>query len=504
MNKKVILIYPEARLEGNYPNGKGHAYSITPPINLLSIALFLEEADYRCEILDAKIEDYRDLVLDDALCVGIGSMSGMQLRNAVDIAAFVRQNAPGVPIVWGGVHPSLVPESTAKHPLVDIVVRGEGEETMVEVCDCLRDGIPLADVEGISYKNSEGEVIHNRDRPFLDMNRIGILPYHLIDIKKYPLEATGFPLNTSRGCPYPCKFCYNLTYNKRKWRSQSPERVLDSIRHIIDEFGIRNFQFQVDDEFFINRERIEIICTKIVEENLDIEWSSFNRADLIARYSDEFMSLIKKSGCKELYIGGESGSKKMLKYIAKGIEPEDIIEASAKCSRFDIVPIISCMTAFPDETDEDRRETFRLIDKINEVNPKANINGIFSYSPYPGTPLFETAKEKGLKELDTLDDWMHFQYDDVRRIPWLSRKERSLLFTICKLARFPFLSDVPEYPAALGFDNATGLGKLKVAIERAGYFFLWKSSRMRWKSKFFSFAPEWKLWGWYLIRNNVW
>ncbi len=504
MNNRIVLIYPEGRLEGNFPNGKGHAYSITPPINLLSIAYFLQEAGYRCEIVDAKVEDYRNHDYEDALCVGISSMSGMQLRNGTEIAAFVRSKAPDVPIVWGGVHPSLVPESTVKHHLVDFVVRGEGEETLVELVDRFRDNRAYTDVKGLSYQDEQGQVVHNPDRPFLDMNRIGILPYDLVDLKKYPLEKTGFPLNTSRGCPYPCKFCYNLTYNKRKWRSQSSEKVMTAINHIIDEYGIRNFLFQVDDEFFINRKRVEEICTQIVDQKLDIEWSSFNRADLLARYSPEFMQLLKDSGCKDLFIGGESGSRRMLEFIAKQIDPEDIIEASRKCSQFGIVPIISFMTAFPGETKKDREETFALIDRINKVNPDAIINGIFSYSPYPGTPLFKTAMENGLEELETLEDWMNFQYDDVRKIPWLTRNEKSKLFTICKLARFPFLSKTPDFPAALRFDNIKGMRRLKIAIERLGYMFLWQSSRIRWKYKLFSFAPEWKLWGWYLIKNNVW
>lgn len=504
MKNRIVLIYPEGRLDGNYPNRKGHAYAITPPINLLSVAGFLLEAGYRCEILDAKVEDFRPLEFDDVLCVGISSMSGMQLRNGTEIAAFVRSSAPGIPIVWGGVHPSLAPESTAKHHLVDLVVRGEGEETMVELADRLRDGEGYGDVLGISYKDDRGQVVHNPDRPFMDMDKIGILPYELVDLSKYPLNDTGFPLNTSRGCPYPCKFCYNLTYNKRKWRAQSPENVMVAIRHIIEKYGIRHFLFQVDDEFFINKERVEKICTTIVDEELGIKWSSFNRADILARYSPEFMQLLKDSGCKELFIGGESGSRRMLEFIAKKIDPEDIIEASRKCSEFGIVPIISFMTAFPGETQKDRDETFALIDRINDVNPDSVINGIFSYSPYPGTPLFETAMEYGLKELETMEDWMHFQYDDVRKIPWLSRGEKSKLFTICKLARFPFLSSSPEFPAALRFDGHKGIRKIKIAIERLGYVVLWQSSRIRWKYKLFSFAPEWKLWGWYLIKNNVW
>lgn len=502
MKNKIILICPERRLKGNYPNGKGHAYSITPPINLLSLAYFLEEAGYCCEILDANFEDYRSLNFDDALCVGITSMSGMQLYNARSIAAFVRSKSPKTPIVWGGIHGSLVPESIAKHPLVDFVVRGEGEDTMVELVNCIRDKREPTDVKGISYKITKEKIKYNPDRPFIDMDRIGVLPYNLINITKYPLDKTGFPINTSRGCPHRCKFCYNLVYNKRIWRSQSPDNVINSVKHIVDKYGIRNFQFQVDDEFFINKKRVENICKKIIEEKLNIEWTSFNRADSIARYSGEFMNLIKQAGCKEIYIGGESGSKRMLEYISKGIDPEDIVIASRKCSEYGIVPIISFMTAFPSETEQDRRETFRIIDRIIDINPNAKINGIFSYSPYPGTPLFETAKEYGLKKFETLEDWMNFQYNDVRKIPWLTKKESSKIFVLCRLVRFPFSSKTPDLPNSLEYRGIKGM--LKITIERLGYLFLWKSSQIRWKHKFFSFAPEWKLWGWYLQKNNVW
>lgn len=498
----IILIYPEPRLDDNFPHGTGHPYSITPPINLLSIAQFLVKAGYSCEIIDCKIEDFRDGRYDEALCVGISTMSGVQLCNSVSVAEYVRSNYPHIPLVWGGVHPSLVPESTAAHRLVDYVVRGEGEDAMVELADHIRDGKDPGQIVGISYKKADGTVRHNPDRDFMDMDRIGILPYDLINVEGYPLSKTGFPLNTSRGCPYKCKFCYNLTYNKRKWRSQSPEKVIAAVKHIVDEYGIRNFQFQVDDEFFINKKRVETICTAFIEEGLNIEWTSFNRADHLARYSDEFMVMLEKSGCKEIYIGGESGSERMLKYIEKEIDPDDLIDASIKCSDHGIVPIISFMTAFPGETKKDRSETLKLIDRIAGANPDAIINGIFSYSPYPGTPLFETAREHGLRELETLDDWKNFKYNDVRNIPWLTGREKSELFTLCRLVRFPFLSNSPRFPYALRYRGPGSL--LKITVERAAYLLLWMSSRVRWKLKLFSFAPEWKLWGWYALKNNVW
>lgn len=502
MKHRVILIYPEPRLDGNYPHGKGHAYTATPPVNLLSIAYFLQRAGYQCDVLDAKVDDFRKLDYGNALCVGISSMSGRQLKNAVGIAKELKSAFPALPLVWGGVHPSLVPESTAKHPLVDFVVRGEGEDTMVELAHCIRDGKEPTDVQGVSYQTSEGSIRHNPDRAFMDLNRIGVLPYELIDLSKYPLRKNGFPLNTSRGCPFACRFCYNLTYNKRKWRSQEPEKVMESVRHIVKTYGITNFMFQVDDEFFIKRERVEAICKMMLAEELNLIWSCFCRADHLARFSDEFMQLIHRAGCREMFIGGESGSRRMLKVLNKGIVPEDLINASIKCRKHGISPTISFMTAFPGETQEDREETWRVIDRLHESNPDVKINGIFSYSPYPGTPLFEEAKERGLKEFETLEDWMHFKYDDVRLLPWLSPGEKSMLFMLSRLVKFPFLSRTPDFPHALRYRGLTNIPR--ISIERLAYMLLRASARIRWKRRFFGFAPEWRLWCWYAIRNNVW
>ena len=224
---EVLLVFP----------GRFKAPDPQVPLQLLHVAGALQRAGYRPRIFDMRLSDYRTLSVGDPVFVGLTCMSGPQIRYALEFAARVRAEHPRVPIVWGGVHPTLLPEQTAASPAVDVVVRGEAETVVGPLADRLAADASLADVKGITYE-LDGAVVSTPDAELVDLDSIQVeLPYELLELAGYPtLQAGRVHLQTSRGCPSRCGFCYNTGFNKRRWRGKSPERVVAEMQRLLRRF----------------------------------------------------------------------------------------------------------------------------------------------------------------------------------------------------------------------------------------------------------------------------
>ncbi len=168
-----------------------------------------------------RLEDYRHFKIGNPVFVGISCMSGLQIKYALEFARFVRMQNPSCPIVWGGVHPTLLPEQTASNDYVDIVVRGEGELIIKDLANKLALNQPLDDVAGVTY-NFNGSIKSNPDGKVIDLDAIPIaLPYDLLQMDKYPSVKSGrFHIQTSRGCPHRCGFCYNSLLQQKQVESK--------------------------------------------------------------------------------------------------------------------------------------------------------------------------------------------------------------------------------------------------------------------------------------------
>ena len=184
---------------------------------------------------------------------------------ALAFARKVRKEKPNVPIVWGGVHPTLLPEQTVKNEYVDVVVRGEGEAVVVDLADCIASGKPLDKVKGITFKVNK-EIRNNPDAEIIDMDKIPIeLPFELLKLDKYPsLTAGRVHIQTSRGCPHRCGFCYNILFNRHAWRGKSAKRVLDEIEFLMQKFPQTKIIDPIDDNFFVDKKRVEDICNGLI------------------------------------------------------------------------------------------------------------------------------------------------------------------------------------------------------------------------------------------------
>ncbi len=307
-------------------------------------------AGYRPRIADLRLGDFRTLPLGDPVFVGITAMSGPQIRYGLEFAERVRAERPGTPIVWGGVHPTLLPEQTAADARVDVVVRGEGELVVGPLADALAAGEPLDAVAGITFAtgggNGSGPAVRSTpDAALIDLDAIPVeLPYDLLPLPLYStLQAGRVHLQTSRGCPSRCGFCYNTAFNKRRWRGKSPERVVDEMEWLLRRFPQAKILDPVDDNFFVDRKRVEAICELILSRGLKFRWRANCRFDYLAKYDAEFLRLVERAGCMELDFGGESGSARMQDVVCKEVSADEILTSVANLRRWapSIDPFVS-------------------------------------------------------------------------------------------------------------------------------------------------------------------
>lgn len=225
-NKKIILFFPKIL---PYAIGEAERWNMLP-MSLLALASPLETAGFQVEIIDQRVEDdwkemfKKSINNSNVLMVGISVMTGYPIKGALDCSRFIRSLNKDITIVWGGVHPTLMTEQTLSSELVDIVVTGEGEESIVELANALGSGSGLDEINGINFKK-DGKIICNTPSEPIDLETSQAPAYHLVDIDSYlstPWKSESkrpLAFFTSRGCSWRCGYCYNLTFNRRRWRS---------------------------------------------------------------------------------------------------------------------------------------------------------------------------------------------------------------------------------------------------------------------------------------------
>jgi radical SAM superfamily enzyme YgiQ (UPF0313 family) len=319
--------------------------------------------------------------------VGISATSG-QYGSALNIAKIVKE-FDDIPVVMGGAHPTALPEETVKNEDVDIVVRGEGEYTFLDLVKKIESGEEIKDVLGITYKEKD-TIINNPNRPFIQ--NLDDLPFparHLILNKEdYLPEAFGSIL-ASRGCPYKCIFCASKNWN-RKIRYRSPENVVDEIKYLHENFIIHTLRFD-DADFLINKRIVSRICDLLIEEGLIINWRCQTRADEI---SDELAGKMALAGCTMIEVGVESGNDETLKRIRKGITVEQIKESRRIFRDNFIVFCANFIIGFPWETKKDIEEMASFMDELD-----ADFDHVYVLAFYPGTDLYDMYKNE-VKDMD--------------------------------------------------------------------------------------------------------
>ncbi len=419
----VVLVQPKV---GDWDTIRSHP---ALPLALLCASTLVDN-EFKVRIIDQRTDkNWKNNLIEELsnepVCVGITSMTGSQIKYALEVARTVKQNSK-VKVVMGGIHASLLPEQTLENKNIDIVVQGEGEATLLELVKHLSENKSLDGVEGVWYK-SNNAIKSNPPRPFIELNELPELPYHLVDVDNYTPEFKGrrtLYMELSRGCPYSCAFCYNSTYHKRKWRALSAEKSFERIKYVVDNFNIKNIYF-VDDNFFVDLKRAEEIAKSLIEHEYDMTWEVQGiRINTVEKMPDEFIRLLERAGCRKIHFGVESGSARVLKLVKKGITYRQVRSVNEKLKNASITTQYNFMSGFPSETLEDLRETVNLAFELMDTNPNVIISPICNYVPYPGTELFDEALKAGFRIPSTLEGWSDFDYGNI---PWMSEERRKLL-----------------------------------------------------------------------------
>lgn len=424
MSKKILLVKLEDL--GNY--------QVYPPFGLMYLISSLRDHGYEFEIFHERATKKNLNILyekaKESFLVAFSVMTSPSLYHTLQCSKELKKMK--VPVVWGGVHPSMLPETTIKEHCIDYIILGEGEETFISLLKKLEAGEEPKNIEGIGFKKGKELNIEPMPAPLKDLDKYK-LPWDCIDVERYIQPRFGgyrrvLPIITSRGCPHGCYFCYNQCINKRKWRGHSAEYIVKDILYLKKKYNLDAIFFG-DDNFFTNKKR----AFEIVEQ-IDLPWMADVRADYI---DEEFAAKAGKLKCHGLYVGCESGSNRVLKdIINKGITTEKVERAVKVCGKHGIRMEASFVIAFPGESAKEIRQTMDfmlyLYNKYDNVffwAPKI-------YTPYPGTPLFQTSLDYGLQELKTSYEWAITHRCYKCNLPWIKNKRKmGLLFLMVGLAQ---------------------------------------------------------------------
>lgn len=429
----VLLLYPKTGLD--------FGSTVAPPHALLAVGAPLVKTGYAVKLLDQRVEPItedvlRDLISGDLLCVGISTMTGSQVYFALGLAKMVRKLTDGkIPIVWGGCHPSVVPEQTLENENVDVVAVGEGDLTLLDLVEAYQHRRPLVKVAGILY-NDGPQVVKTLPRPLLNVEELLPVPWELVEVDRYIhrdmyLRDRFRVLDlgqTSRGCPFDCAFCSSASIRERKWRAMSVERTLDMMTEAVHRFKLDGFWLR-DDEFYINRKRGHKIFEGMIRAELNVSfYTSGTRCDVFAKATEDEVATMKRAGAHTLKFGAESGSQRVLDLMQKGITVQQTIDANLRCKRHGITPAFALMIGYPTETFEEMNQTIDLGYRLKRENPDAELETMATYTALPGTPDWQLALKHGLRPPAKLEDWMNWNFDeydlDGKKIPWFTRRER--------------------------------------------------------------------------------
>ncbi len=423
--KKIVLFYPDITGdEDSEPLYQGL------PLSVMALAAQFDSEEYEVLLVDGRVEkqpEQRVLKwLDESVvCVGISSMTSYQIKRGLAFAQFIRDSNPCIPIVWGGWHPSLMPEQTIANDLVDIVIIGQGEITFPELVQRLADKKDIGSIQNLVYKTGDKSIVHTPLAPLLDLTTVEPIKkaYRHVDMDRYiqPLWGNRRVLGyeSSRGCPWRCRFCSIGATYEGHWRALPAEAVVDGVEHLYKTYEIDAVHFY-DNNFFVNTQRVEKFTSLLKEREISIKWDGTAVVEEFIKLSDEFIERLKQSGFFRVIIGVESGDEEVLERINKRHRNAQVLELARKCAKHGIMASLSFMVGFPWNPEKDVRETVSLIEEIKRIAPNTEIL-LFIFSPYLGTELYHTALEYGMSFPDDLMGWAQYTYERANT-PWISEK----------------------------------------------------------------------------------
>ncbi len=462
---KVLLIKPPI----TYYKTESE-YSPYEPLGLMYLASYLREycPDVDVKILDASARadltrwdgdffkvGYTDEMISRAIAehqpdiVGISSMFTINSKGVHDTARIVKEINKDVPVIVGGAHASAFPEWILKDENVDVVVTGEGEETLLDIVTRLKTDKSIYDLTGLVYRDN-GTVKSTGLRQFIkDLDSEPSPARDLVDMNVYFYEKYNYSHSmspprstvvTSRGCPYKCIYCSIHSLWRHSYRMRGPQKVVDEIETLVRDYGVKEIAF-FDDNLSVSKKRMLEICDEIIRRRLNIKWCTPNGI-AIWTLDKEVVKKMRESGCYKLTFGIETGSLATQNFIRKShIDLEKSKELIKYCNKIGIWTHSPFIIGFPYETEEDIMATIDYA-----VNCGIDMATFFIATPYPGTEMYDIYRKEGL-----LPD-----LGDEKSLEWLGSVGRAMCDT--------------KYFTRLQIDDYISLAQRKVFVNRSVSF----------------------------------
>jgi len=417
---KILLFRPPITL---YPSDKLY---IRTPLGLCYVAAYLEQLGHLVKIVDCvvsgwrhprKISKYSEEFIyigprDNELIrevenfqpdvVGISCIASMYDDSLHHLSGLVKKVDKGIKVLAGGPHPSALVREILSNTNIDYVVIGEGEQTTGELLRRLENGIPISNIDGFAFRNGKELVVNPRRNFIEDLDSLPFPARHLLPMEEYfkvsrlasDFGARGkFPstnMVTSRGCPGNCIFCTVPRIWGYRWRARSAENVVEEIKFLIDNYGVKEIQIE-DDNMTVDKRRTENICRKIIENNLKIDWCCPNGVS-INTLTPELIEIMRKAGCTGLAFGIEHGDPEMrANTVGKPIDTIKIESIIKACKDFGIWAHGFFVMGLPGENRKTFNKTMELINTLD-----LDSISLFLALPLPGSELYEIAVKKGV------------------------------------------------------------------------------------------------------------
>jgi len=412
MKPHVTLVNPPA------PTGStGHL-----PFALLGLGYLgavLEKSQYKVDVIDCQVlklsyEDFRsELGKRKPDIVGLTSTT-LTYNPALKLAKIAKEVLPDCLTFIGGPHVTFWDDKALEEcSALDVIVRREGEYTLLELVQKIESGEGFRDVLGITYRK-DGKIIRNPDRPYIeDLDSLPFPARHLWPMERLQEHENILYLAASRGCVFWCEFCATVRMHGRKFRMRSPKNIVDELEFLHKTYGVTNFTF-CDDAFTVEPAITEELCRLIIERKLKIKWNCGTRIDMLTK---KLLATMRNAGCVSVWSGVESGSQKVLDAMHKGITTEQTMRVFVWIRELGLKPVPNVILGFPGETKESAWETIKFVEKISPDEV-----GFYNIAtPFPGTPLYDSVKKNGWLRVTDFD-----KYDTVTPIfetPWLSMKD---------------------------------------------------------------------------------
>jgi anaerobic magnesium-protoporphyrin IX monomethyl ester cyclase len=411
---RILLVNPRSKLPIDTRT--------SPPLGLAYLAAVSEHYGHEVRAYDGDVEELAlETVIGqfDPEVVGI-TANTTQITAAWRDADLVKSISRAA-VVLGGPHPTTLPDESAAKDSVDVIVRGEGERTWLELLEYLESGGGddppntriLSSIAGITYRAGDGEVVSTPDRPPMPVQALNELPlpaWHRFKLERYTnlqptvdqVKGLSLPILTSRGCPYRCSYCSQI--GPRRWRARSVESVVAEWRWLVQEVGAAEIGI-LDDSFNIDRKRVLDICDRLVQEHLNhVPWIMINgiRANLT---DEESLGAMKRAGCIRTAFGVESGNQAILDTVVDKHLTLDQVRAAFSAARTVGMETIGFfIIGMPGETEETMEDTIRFACELDPVVANFSIA-----TPFPGTQMYETIKAQGRILAETWDDFVFFE-----------------------------------------------------------------------------------------------